>query len=213
MGSMKICRRCAKENPGSAIYCLKCGNFLGKKESEPGSKKNWIKKIPVLGWILIGLATIGLGLALIIGGFWALATVEGVASIIFLLVGIVAFGVYRKGTFTRDKLVRAIAIGFFALMGACVDQTGNYIFNLPVEKIACPAGTTISRHSEVDHPYAGKTVITQDFGCYNEQGEKIKTINTFALMGYRFLEYILLAYLLIGLRWVLHYFRLRRQTH
>jgi hypothetical protein len=124
-----------------------------------------------------------------------------------LLAGIFLFGVYRKGNFTGNSIFRAIAIGFFALMGACVDQTGNYFYNLPIEKISCPVETTLGRKADVNQPMPGTTVITQDFSCYNSNGERVHTVNTFAIMGYRFVEYVILGYLLIGLRWVFNYFR------
>lgn len=210
---MKFCSRCDKSNPNDARYCLQCGNFLSAPVAppSPSSKKKWTSRIPVLGWIAIGIGSIILGLALIIGSFWAVATVDGVASSIFLIVGVFCFGVYRKGTFTTDKFFRAIAIGFFALMGACIDQTGNYLYNLPIEKLECPADTRLNRRADVDHPYAGKTVITQNFTCYDAQGNGTKTVNAFAVLGYRLVEYIIIAYLLIGLRWMLHCMRLRRQ--
>lgn len=207
---MKTCSRCNTSNPDHAKYCLQCGTLLGPSATPPSPrKKNFIQRIPVLGWIFIGLAAIVLGLGAIIGSFWAVATVSGVASVVFLIIGIFGFGVYRKGTFTNEKFFRAIAIGFYALMGASVDQTGNYLYNWPIEKIECPAGTTLNRRADVNHPYAGSTVITQDFSCYNELGERADTINSFAVMGYRLLEYIIIAYLLIGIRWLLHRMRQR----
>jgi hypothetical protein len=54
-------------------------------------------------------------------------------------------------------------------------------------------------------------MITQDFSCYDEKGERKKIINNFAVMGYRFVEYILLAYLLIALRWMINYLRTNRK--
>lgn len=207
---MNFCSRCNTSNPDHAKYCLQCGTQLGPTATpRPSRKKSFINRIPVLGWIFIGLAAIALGLSVIIGGFWAVGTVSGVASIIFLVIGIVGFGVYRKGLFTNDKFFRAIAIGFYALMGASVDQTGNYLYNWPIEKIECPAGTTLNRRADVNHPYPGSTVITQDFSCYNERGEREDSINGFAVMGYRLLEYIILAYILIGIRWLLHRIRQR----
>jgi amino acid transporter len=210
---MKTCSRCNTSNPDHAKYCLQCGTLLGPSATPPSPrKKNFIHRIPVLGWIFIGLAAIALGLGAIIGSFWAVGTVSGVASIVFLIIGFIGFGVHRRGTFTSDKFFRAIAIGFYALMGASIDQTGNYLYNLPIEKIECPQGTTLNRRADVNHPYAGSTVITQDFSCYNELGEREDTISSFGVMGYRLLEYIIIAYIFIGIRWLLHRFSQRRSA-
>lgn len=207
---MRKCINCSKENPDDASYCYKCGHYLPASTlatPPPAPRKTWYSRIPVLGWIVLGLLAIAGFLGLMIGGFWAVATVEGIASIIFLAVGVFLFGVYRKGVFTRNKVFRAIAIGFWALMGASVDQTGNYFYNYPVGMIECPQGTYISRTANVDHPHAGETLITQNFNCYNAEGGIEKTVNTFAMMGYRFIEYIILAYILIGLRQLVNYLR------
>jgi hypothetical protein len=211
---MKKCSRCKKSNPDDAKYCLQCGNYLSASNIIEPKKTNrsWMKKIPTLGWIGIGIVALALSLGIIIGGFWALASVEGVASLLFLLSGILVFGVYRKGVFTKIKLIRAIAIGFFALMGASVDQTGNYLYNLPIDKIECPEGTTLNRSVDVINPLPGTTMVSQNFTCYNAKGEGVKTIDSFAVMGYRFVEYILIAYLLIWLRWLINRIRLSRQN-
>ena len=209
---MKVCARCKKSNPDDAKYCIRCGNHLSEANTlKPVSKIAWVKKIPVLGWILIGVVVLAAGLIFIIGSFWAVATVPGVASVIFLIAGFFLFGVYRRGNFTGNKIFRAVAIGFFALMGACVDQTGNQVYNAPLGVIACPAGTSLGRFANVDHPYAGSTIITQDFSCYTATGDRVKTIDMFAIMGIRFAEYIVIAYLLIMLRWLVNRIRKRQQ--
>jgi hypothetical protein len=43
--------------------------------------------------------------------------------------------------------------------------------------------------------------MTQDFKCIRD-GELVKRIDMLPVMGIRFLEYMLLAYLLIWLRWL-----------
>jgi zinc ribbon protein len=210
---MRKCTNCSKQNPDDASYCLKCGNYLpgsGITQQPVKTRAKWYSRIPVLGWIALGVLALAGFLGIMIGGFWATATVEGFASVIFLVIGVLLFGVFRKGVFSKNSFFRAIAIGFWALMGACVDQTGNYFYNYPVGLIECSRGNVLSRHADVDHPYAGKTVITQDFNCYTPSGAIEKTVNSFAMMGYRFIEYIILAYLLIWLRQMVNYFRQRK---
>jgi hypothetical protein len=198
---MKICTHCGKQNPGDASYCYACGNPVKNSFVLPQKTSFW-SRLPSWAWIFIGLAAIALLLGFIIGGFWALANVEGIASLIFLVAGVVCFGVFSGRPATWPPLLRAIGIGFFALMGATVDQTGNVVYNKPVEICLCPPGTKLERTTVTSHPYAGRTDMTQDFTCVKNM-EAIKALNPFAIMGIRFLEYMMLAYILLGVRWLI----------
>ena len=197
---MRTCSHCGKENPDDAAYCNHCGNSMAF--SKPPATSRW-KRIPSWGWILIlVVGVIGL-IAFFIGSFVAIATIEGVASAVMLIAGMIGFGVtpLRKPQNTSG-FTRALGIAFFALMGISVDQTGNYLYNKPVEMTMCDGGT-LTRKENVSNPVPGSTYIEQDFVCYNDNGEPIKRLNIFAVMGIRFLEYILLGYLLLFARRVL----------
>lgn len=196
---MKTCTQCLKENPEDFKHCRYCGSALPLMP-DPVSKKFW-KRLPSWAWILIFIGGLIIGLGIIIGSFVALATIEGIASLVLLTCGMIGFGVLplRKPEQT-GAMFKAIGLSFFALMGATIDQTGNYIYNKPVEFCFCEEGTSLERVENVSNPMPGTTIIQQDFTCYDKAGAPAKTINMFAVLGIRFVEYILLAYLLLGVR-------------
>lgn len=203
---MKTCTHCQKDNPDDFKHCRYCGaEIMGIPANKPNSI--W-KRIPAWAWIIIIVACIAGVLFALIGSFIAVATLEGVASIILLVLGVIGFGIapLRKpenpGSFTR-----AIGLSFFALMGATVDQPGNIIYNKPVEMCFCTDGSSLSRDENISNPMPGTTIIQQDFTCFDKMGNPVKQINMFAVLGIRFLEYILLGYLLIALRSVIWKFK------
>ncbi|MFZ1632986.1 MAG: zinc ribbon domain-containing protein [Chitinophagales bacterium] len=206
MQRMKTCTHCQKDNPDDFKHCRYCGaEIMGIPANKPNSI--W-KRIPAWAWIIIIVACIAGVLFVLIGSFIAVATLEGVASIILLVLGVIGFGIapLRKpenpGSFTR-----AIGLSFFALMGATVDQPGNIIYNKPVEMCFCTDGSSLSRDENISNPMPGTTIIQQDFTCFDKMGNPVKQINMFAVLGIRFLEYILLGYLLIALRSVIWKFK------
>lgn len=195
---MKNCTHCGKSNPDDFDYCRYCGAGLGQAK---GVRTSWYRRLPSWVWILIIAGGVILAMGLIIGSFYAIATVEGVATLVLLLAGAVGFGVMplRKPE-NPGPVFRAIGLCFFALMGASVDQTGNYLFNKPVEVCFCDNGTHLSRASDVSNPLPGSTYIQQDFTCYDENAVPVKNINIFAVLGIRFFEYVIIGYLLLALR-------------
>lgn len=196
---MKNCPSCKKDNPDDFDFCRYCGFPL--QNAEPSAPKTFWKRLPSWAWILIIMSSIIGILALLIDSFVGLATIEGFASLIFLACGIFGFGIYplRKPE-TNNALIRGIGLAFFAFMGATVDQTGNYIYNKPVELCFCDSGTSLNRGENVMNPMPGTTIIQQDYTCYDEMGNPVKKINMFGVMGIRFIEYVILGYLLLGLR-------------
>lgn len=175
-------------------------------------KKNLKDRIPSFVWVLIMVGGIILLIGSIIGLFFLLANVEGVASVIFLVLGILGAGFFSKSPPVKNSFGIAIFVGFFALMGASVDQPGNYLYNKPLEIFFCPEGTSLNRSVDVLHPVPGRTDIIQDFTCYNKSNEPVKRIDMFAIIGVRFFEYVLIAYLLIFLRNLIWRFRSRKDT-
>ncbi|RYZ27917.1 MAG: zinc ribbon domain-containing protein [Chitinophagaceae bacterium] len=197
---MKTCNHCGKTNPGNASYCYQCGNTV-KYVTASVIRKSFWSRLPSWAWIFIGVGGIGLFILLIIGSFYSLAHWEGFASIIFLVLGVFAFRVFSGQPPSNIPVIRAIAIGFFALMGATIDQPGNLIYNKPVETCLCPTGSQLQRSTITTNPLPGRTDMTQDFTCVLD-GKPVESINMLAVMGIRFLEYLVLGYLLIGLRWL-----------
>lgn len=140
---------------------------------------------------------------LLIGSFFAITTIEGVASMVLLILGAIGFGVVPLRAPDGDnKIFRAIGLAFFALMGASLDQTGNSLYNKPVEYFLCPEGTGLDRYEVVTNPLPGTTYVTQDFTCYDTNGDAVLRLNSFKILGIRFVEYFILGYILLGLRFV-----------
>jgi len=131
----------------------------------------------------------------------ATATIEGIASMLLLILGVIGFGIVPLPN--RSKLaILAVQLvhAFFALTGASIDQTGNFIYNTPVEICLCENGTTLNRDENILNLLPGTTYIEQDFTCFDKMGNPAKQLNLFAILGVLFIEYILLGYLLIALR-------------
>lgn len=159
--------------------------------------------------ILTVLAFIGFIILLIA----SISTFEGVASLIFLTLGALVFIVYplkRKVKANPGKSFLGAAVVFYALMGGVIDQVGNFAYNKPIEWCNCPHGTSLNRKTDIEHPYAGKTTYTQDFTCYNAQGEAVKQVSLIWVILIRFVEYILIALLLIGLLRIIQQMRERK---
>jgi hypothetical protein len=173
-------------------------------QGAPQQKVPVWKRLPSWAWILIIVGSVIGLIAILIGSFVGISTIEGFASLILLVFGVIGFGVYplRKPE-KVSPFARAIGLSFFALMGASVDQTGNLVYNKPVEVCFCEKGTSLYRQENISNPLPGTTYVQQDFTCYDKQGNPVKKINMFAVAGLRFIEYVILGYLLLGLRRVI----------
>jgi hypothetical protein len=187
--------------------------------------KNLLSKLPTIVWILL----IPLGIVIFIGAittaFYLIASVEGVASILMLIAGAIftisgggSVNNYSKakiaGKETGDamsKFFLATGICFFALMGMAIDQPGNFIYNKPIELIYCPPGSGLNRIVDVSHPLPGRTDITQDFTCRDAEGKAVKQVGMFEVIGVRFFEYVVIAYLLMGFAKLVNKYRYRKQ--
>ncbi len=180
----------------------------------PQSFVSFLRRLPSVVWIVI----LVLGIAALVGGgiglFYLLFNVEGAASVIMI---VVAWGVLRLGARTApdssaSKLpgwVTALCILFFAAMGLVIDQTGNVLYNKPLEWLFCPAGTTLQRGVDVSHPLPGETYVVQNFACVEGQ-QVVKRVGDFEVIAVRFVEYILIGYGLMGLSRL--YTRLRARS-
>jgi hypothetical protein len=175
-----------------------------------------LKKLPSIVWILIFVLGIIGFIGGIIGLFYLLSHVEGVASVIML---VVAWAVIRgaakvtEGTTVGEKnsIFTALGIGFFALMGMAIDQPGNVLYNQPMQWFFCPSGTELHRGVVVTNPVPGQTNTSQDFTCVNQDTRQFeREITVPQIIGVRFGEYVLIGYALIGLSRV--YDRLRQRS-
>lgn len=169
--------------------------------SQPPTPSFW-DRLPSFVWILLIVGGIIAFIGGIIGTFYLLSHVEGVGSLIML---IVAWAALRAGSSDKPTppeqsggLFTAIGLTFFAMMGLAIDQTGNPIYNQPLEWFFCPGESQLQRGVDVSHPRAGTTTITQEFACMDGERE-VKRLGMGAVIGVRFVEYVLIGYLLIGL--------------
>jgi hypothetical protein len=169
---------------------------------------SFLSNLPSIVYVFL----IPLGIIALIGGiitlFFALATVEGVASAVLLIAGFVAVRAGSSIKFETKKQpaakqmgtgwARAMGICFFALMGLAIDQPGNIIYNKPIELLYCPAQTQLVRGSQVSHPLPGRTDINQEFTCVDPSGTATGEIDMFSVILVRFVEYVFIGYGLIG---------------
>lgn len=160
----------------------------------------WTEKIPSILWIPIIIGAI----ALFIGGIWVIfygfGYVEGFGSLIMLVLGFIGFRVGNNSDdLNAGKFGIALGITFFALMGMALDQTGNFIYNKPLEWIFCNENSELVRETIQGGVRGGGVSIKQNFACLNSTGEVVRQINMFEHLAARFVEYIFLGYILLGL--------------
>lgn len=173
---------------------------MTKIPQQPPTKSSFISKIPSIAWVIIIPAGIAGVLAIIIGTFFGLATIEGFASMILLVVGFFCF----RGLSSGDggpvgSFVLAMSIVFFALMGMSIDQPGNFLYNKPLEMAFCPPQTVLLRGVDTYHLLPGRTDIVQNFVCYDLSGEQKKELGMGEIILGRFVEYVLIGYILFYL--------------
>lgn len=179
-------------------------------DSSSPKRGAWLQRIPSIVWIFIFIGGLALLIATIGSIFYALTNFEGFASFLMLLAGWVTLraGAPRMQKYSRtkpaagDKMMLAIGIGFFALMGMAIDQPGNPLYNLPLEWIYCPNGSDLQRGVTVTHPIPGRTNITQDFVCERHTAEGVEVarqINPLEVIPVRLVEYVFIGYALVGL--------------
>jgi hypothetical protein len=195
---MHQCQHCGKRTALERLDCVHCG--YPQPADKPAAGKDW--ELPSFIWLLIIVGGIAAFIGTIVGGIVLVSTVEGVASVGFLLIGFLAARVWSGERPQSPPAVRAIGLIFFALMGMSVDQPGNVLYNLPIGMLSCPAGSSLNRSTSVSHPRAGRTVLRQDFTCVDPTGQQVGRVPVPHIIGVRFLEYIALGYLLIGLKYL-----------
>lgn len=159
------------------------------------------KNLPSFVWIIL----IVVGIIALIGGiitiFWAVATIEGIASIVILIAGIIAIWTANSFPSKPDlqkssNFMVAVGIVFFALMGMAIDQTGNFIYNKPIEIFYCSQDEYLNRGVDVTNPLPGRTDITQEFVCINKTTQAKRYVDMGSIILVRFVEYIIIGYAL-----------------
>ncbi|MDV6236595.1 zinc finger Ran-binding domain-containing protein [Leptospira ellisii] len=194
-----ICHHCGYKNPPELPNCAQCGNAKGEnaRTAAPGGIFQKILKLGTFGWVLIflaGLATVILTPILFI---IAISHLEGFASILLLLGGF--WGAKSAVNSGFGPPAKAVFIVFFSVMGLAIDQPGNYLYNYPI-RFLCPSGTSLTRSVDVTHPLPGRTDMTQSFSCVNAQNAEAERISLTQVLGIRFLEYVLIAWILLSVQ-------------
>lgn len=173
------------------------------------------RSVPSIVWVIAIILGIVAFLALIFGAFYGFTQIEGLGSLVLLVLGWVVIRSISpraaKQPARPQQKPESIAVAFgvlmFAFAGFALDQPGNVIYNLPIQWLFCPANTQLTREADVSRPRAGTTVITQDFTCVDADSVTVTPVPIWGAMVVRFVEYLVLGYLLIWLNQL--YMRIR----
>lgn len=161
----------------------------------------WTEKIPSILWIPIIIGAI----ALFIGGsyaiFYGFGYVEGFGSLVMLVLGWIGFRICNNSDgLETGTLAVALGITFFGLMGMALDQTGNFIYNKPLQWIFCPENSELMRDTIRRGVRGGGVSLSQNFTCVAANGEQIvREISVFEQFAFRFSQYVVIGYILLGL--------------
>ena len=105
----------------------------------------------------------------------------------------------------RNEIIIFIIV--WAFLGIIFDGAGNFIYNKPFEYL-CPAETVLVRDAVQEEDYEGNTQTKQYFSCYSTSQKKVvKELSTYLTYGIRFLEYIAIGFVLLGIYWLILRFR------
>ncbi len=151
-------------------------------------------------WLAAFLILVGslAGMGLVILTIISIATVEGFASLVFMVLNVLVFIVWPLRLKKKANLNGALGVAFIfmAFMGAGIDQTGNPVYNKPIEWCMCGENEELTRATQVSHSNA-RTSYAQDYRCRETPEEEGRSISIFAILGLRFVEYMLLILLLV----------------
>jgi hypothetical protein len=189
-------------------------------QQRPKSYISLLHRLPSFAWIIIFVLAIAGLIGGTAGACYVISHYEGAATllmigaawiIIRLWSGLGSQAVVDTPSPQGSNLLVALCIAFYAAMGIAIDQPGNWLFNRPFQWFYCPAGTELQHGVSVSHPLPERTDITQDFSCVTKSDRVfVKRIGGFPQVWVRFVEYILVAYGLLGLNRL--YTRIRRSA-
>lgn len=157
-----------------------------------------IFKLP--GWLLAILLIICslAAIALTILTVAAITNKEGFATIIFLVIYILAVIVFPSRYKQKATLNGAIgiAIVFISFMGGIIDLAGNKVMNEPIESCMCEKNEVLKR-TVYRSTAGGKSSSTSEFTCENLPEKKSRKISSFSVMGLRMVEYVIIGLILM----------------
>ncbi|WP_343313121.1 hypothetical protein AAIB41_09705 [Brucella sp. BE17] len=147
-----------------------------------------IAALVVAGFGLIGLA--------FIYGAYGVIFIDGVASIILLMIFSIVF--WRTKIDWLKPEAAAIMISFFSFIGMCVDSRGNPIYNQPLVWLFGSNGSHLNIREIVSHG-GGSTGVNYEFQIVNLYSAIERSISGWLVMPFRFVEYIVVLSLLVTL--------------
>lgn len=159
----------------------------------------WTEKIPSFLWIPIIIGAITLFIGGLLAVFYGFGYVEGFGSIIMLVLGWIGFRIGNNSDDIKDRFAVALGITFFALMGMALDQIGNFIYNKPLEWIFCTENSELMRETIKSGTRGGGIQLSQNYTCVAQNGEVLRKISMFEHLAVRFVEYVFLGYILLGI--------------
>lgn len=161
----------------------------------------WTEKIPSFLWIPIIVGAVALFIGTMLAVFYGIGYVEGFGSLIILVLGWLGFRVGNNSdNLETGGFGVALGITFFALMGMALDQTGNFIYNQPMEWLFCPENSHLTRETISRGVRGGGVSLSQNFACVAESNEEIlRKISGFEHFAFRFIQYVALGYILLYL--------------
>jgi hypothetical protein len=183
---------------------------MDKGDKADNKKNTPLSSLKAIGIILALAAVFIFGPMLFIS---AVGKIEGFGSVLMLIAGILLFRVFSKKKPGPINSRKGLYIGFYAIIACGFDQTGNLIYNKPIEMVCCPENTSLQHRVDVSHPLPGRTYFSQNFTCYNSNNIAVKQLEWYESLSIRFIEYVCLAYLLIALRFLFWKWRMTKVNH
>jgi hypothetical protein len=162
---------------------------------------NKIKELLDNEWVILIGVLLGLTVGMILLGYLT-DTFEGFASIVLLALAIALLWKYGQDVIkNKGPMIGFILV--FTFLGLIFDRAGNFIYNKPIEML-CPSQTILKRKIVAEEDYEGNTQNHHYFSCYPmERGQAVVELPLYQTVGIRFIEYIVIGFVLLGVYWVI----------
>lgn len=166
------------------------------------SAQNWIeRKIPESVRFWGGIIFIIILPAVVLYSF---AHFEGVASILFLIVGFALLKETFRNLILESPRNALIFVLVFTVAGTLFDGAGNFIYNKPVAAM-CPAETELTREVVIVEglSHEDNDAYAQIFSCFSYRENKVvEVLSKWKILGIRFLEYLAISLFFAGIYWL-----------
>jgi hypothetical protein len=147
-------------------------------------------------FLMVPLAIIAMALFVIIAAL--ITGQEGFASLLFLFAGIFLFIYFpfRYKSRIQWTSVPTVLFPFFVLLGATLDQTGNTLYNYPIEWKECASDEQLVRKI-AHYSRGGKSSNSIEFFVKNTQSGKERLVHWWTIIWIRAVEYVFIGLILI----------------